>query len=84
MQDSGFISGAIKRLLSGPPIYYIWVLILLVVAGIGIGAYVKQIQHGLIVTGMTSYVSWGLYIGLCNGSIALRILDFPYESQFLF
>ena len=38
-------------------------LILLIIAGIGVGAYVKQLQHGLVVTGMTSYVSWGLYIG---------------------
>jgi molybdopterin-containing oxidoreductase family membrane subunit len=30
---------------------------------VGITAYVRQLQSGLIVTGMTSYVSWGFYIG---------------------
>lgn len=63
MERSGFISQAGKRIVKGPPIYYLWVAILLVVAAIGIAAYVKQAQTGLIVTGLTSYVSWGLYIG---------------------
>ncbi len=63
MPRSGFVSGALKRLVTGPPVYYTWVALLLIVAGIGIVAYSKQIQAGLVVTGMTSYVSWGLYIG---------------------
>jgi molybdopterin-containing oxidoreductase family membrane subunit len=36
---------------------------LTILAALGIAAYVKQLSHGLIVTGMTSYVSWGFYIG---------------------
>jgi Ni/Fe-hydrogenase subunit HybB-like protein len=63
MERSGFICQAGKRIVTGPRIYYAWVAILLVVAATGIAAYVKQAQTGLIVTGMTSYVSWGLYIG---------------------
>lgn len=49
--------------MSGPPIYYLWVGLLLVAAGVGIANYVVQLERGLIVTGMTSYVSWGFYIG---------------------
>jgi molybdopterin-containing oxidoreductase family membrane subunit len=63
MARSGFIYGTAKRLVTGPPIYYAWVALLLVVAGVGVVAYSKQLEHGLVVTGMTSYVSWGLYIG---------------------
>lgn len=63
MQRSGFIFEAGRRLVQGPPIYHFWVLLLAIVACVGIYAYTKQIESGLIVTGMTSYVSWGLYIG---------------------
>ncbi len=63
MERSGFIAGAVKRLFVGSPAYYVWVFFLLSVIAIGVSAYIKQLQHGLIVTGMTSYVSWGLYIG---------------------
>ena len=77
MAKSGFVSGVVKRLFVGPPVYYAWVLILLAVAGVGIIAYTKQLQTGLIVTGMTNYVSWGLYIGnftFCVGVAAAAVL----------
>jgi len=60
---SGFVSGAIKRLLKGPPGYYAWLAFLLMVISVGILAYAWQIKNGLVVSGMTNYVSWGLYIG---------------------
>jgi len=63
MERSGFFSGALKRLFVGQPIYYVWVIILLLGAGAGIVAYMTQLRSGLVVTGMTNYVSWGLYIG---------------------
>jgi len=58
-----FATQAVKRILLGSPLYYSWLVVLLVLAGVGISAYVKQLQTGLIVTGMTSYVSWGFYLG---------------------
>ena len=42
--------------------YYIWVAFLLTVIGWGIYAYYRQLQDGLIVTGMRDRISWGLYI----------------------
>lgn len=63
MERSGFISSAVKRLVAGPPLYYSWVLLLLVIAAVGVIAYATQLKDGLVVTGMTSFVSWGLYIG---------------------
>lgn len=47
----------------GPPLYYAWVGLLVILAGFGVTAYVQQLRVGLIATGMTSYVSWGLYLG---------------------
>ncbi len=58
-----FIVQAVKRVITGSPSYYAWVLLLLALAGVGIAGYVKQLQVGLIATGMTSYVSWGFYLG---------------------
>ncbi len=58
-----FLVGAAQRIIKGPPLYYVWVVFLLVMIAVGIGAYVRQLEVGLIATGMTSYVSWGFYIG---------------------
>jgi len=60
---SGFVSGAIERLLKRPPLYYAWLAFLSVLVSVGVLAYAWQLKNGLVVTGMTSYVSWGLYIG---------------------
>ena len=40
----------------------IWVGFLLMVMGWGIYCYIHQLRHGLGVTAMRDYVSWGLYI----------------------
>jgi molybdopterin-containing oxidoreductase family membrane subunit len=42
--------------------YYAWVAFLLIVIGWGVYAYSRQLQDGLIVTGMRDRISWGLYI----------------------
>ena len=63
MQRSAFIVEAVKRLFIGPPVYYAWMGLLTILAAVGVFAYTRQLEQGLIVTGMTSYVSWGFYIG---------------------
>ena len=42
--------------------YYVWVAFLLIVIGWGVYAYSRQLQDGLVVTGMRDRISWGLYI----------------------
>src|SRR6185436_19130199 len=42
--------------------YYLWVGSLFAVCLLGLNAYAKQFVHGLVVTGMTDQVSWGVYI----------------------
>ncbi len=40
--------------------YYIWMLLLTVLTLLGVNAYCKQLVQGLITTGMTDHVSWGM------------------------
>src|ERR1041384_3791550 len=42
--------------------YYAWMGLLSIVVLLGINAYARQFVHGLITTGMSDQVSWGVYI----------------------
>ncbi|MHB8971671.1 MAG: sulfate reduction electron transfer complex DsrMKJOP subunit DsrP [Pirellulaceae bacterium] len=42
--------------------YHLWMLTLTLIALSGLYAYCQQFVHGLVTTGMTDQVSWGLYI----------------------
>jgi Ni/Fe-hydrogenase subunit HybB-like protein len=42
--------------------WYVWVAFLIALIGIGAAAYLYQLQHGLVITGMRDSVIWGLYI----------------------
>ena len=42
--------------------YYAWMGVFTVLCLLGINAYAKQFANGLIVTGMSDEVSWGVYI----------------------
>lgn len=57
-----FIWDTIKEMTSGNRLYWGWVAGLLVVFGIGVWNYVHQLDTGLVITGMSDQVSWGLYI----------------------
>ena len=57
-----YLYDAAREMLRGSLIYWAWVLTLLVVIAAGLWFYVQQLQHGLVVTGMSDKVSWGFYI----------------------
>ncbi len=57
-----FFSDVICWALSGGIGYKVYLVTLLLIMGTGCAAYIQQFQEGLIVTGMTNIVSWGLYI----------------------
>ena len=40
----------------------LWLGFLVVVCCLGLYAYIRQLQYGLIVTGLRDYASWGIYI----------------------
>lgn len=68
--------------------YYSWMLLLTVVALFGLNAWSKQFVHGLITTGMTDQVSWGLYIsnftylvGMAAAAVMLVIPVYIYKNK---
>ncbi|SMO64492.1 prokaryotic molybdopterin-containing oxidoreductase family, membrane subunit [Saccharicrinis carchari] len=57
-----FIKDSFAEVTRGSRAYHIWMASLTVVMLFGLFNYANQLEHGLIVTGMTDRVSWGLYI----------------------
>ena len=59
----GWLRGSLRTVLHGGAAYWTWVLLLLVVIGLGTYAYALQVIHGMIVTNLPDQLSWGFYIG---------------------
>ena len=52
----------IEKALKGEPRYYMWLVFLLGIIGVGFGCWLYQINVGLGITGMGRDISWGVYI----------------------
>ncbi len=52
----------LEKALTGSRGYWLWVIFLLLVIGLGFLCYLYQLDYGLGITGMSRDVSWGLYI----------------------
>ncbi len=72
----------------GTWVYYLWMTLLTGLALLGLNAYCKQVVNGLIVTGMTDHVSWGLYIanftflvGMAAAAVMLVIPVYVYQNK---
>jgi Ni/Fe-hydrogenase subunit HybB-like protein len=70
--------------------YHLWMTVLTLVALGGLHAYSYQLVHGLVTTGMTDQVSWGLYIanftylvGLAAAAAMLVIPVYIYRNLHL-
>ena len=68
--------------------YQWWMLFLTAVSLIGLNAYCRQFTDGLITTGMTDQVSWGMYIanftflvGLAAAAVMLVIPAYIYKRE---
>jgi len=68
--------------------YQLWMLSLTVVALIGLNAWCRQLAGGLVTTGMTDHVTWGLYIanftfleGIATAAVMLVIPVFIYRDH---
>jgi len=68
--------------------YYAWMGVLTLFCLLGINAYAKQFVHGLIVTGMSDQVSWGVYIanftflvGVAAAAVMLVIPVYIYDNE---
>lgn len=68
--------------------YYTWMGGLIVVCLLGLNAYCKQFTHGLMVTGMSDEVSWGVYIanftflvGVAAAAVMMVIPVYIYKNE---
>jgi molybdopterin-containing oxidoreductase family membrane subunit len=68
--------------------YYAWIGALMLVVLLGLNAYCKQVAHGLISTGMSDQVSWGVYIsnftfivGVAAAAAMLVIPVYIYDNE---
>jgi len=72
----------LEKALKGNRGYWIWVSFLLAVAATGFFCYLRQLDYGLGVTGMSRDVSWGLYIAqftfLVGVAASAVMLVLPY------
>jgi Ni/Fe-hydrogenase subunit HybB-like protein len=60
---TGFIWTSIRIVLSGNPLYWVWITLLSALIVSGLFAFSRQATTGLTVTAMRDQVSWGFYIG---------------------
>ena len=81
-----FFKGTLVLVSKGSMAYYLWVFSLLGLAGIGLVAYLHQLNEGLIVTAMRDQVSWGFYIsnftflvGVAAAAVLLVIPAYVYH-----
>jgi len=68
--------------------YYAWMGFLTTIVLLGLNAYAKQLAHGLIVTGMSDEVSWGVYIanftflvGVAAAAVMMVIPVYIYDNE---
>jgi Ni/Fe-hydrogenase subunit HybB-like protein len=68
--------------------YYTWMGVLSVFCLLGLNAYARQFANGLIVTGMSDEVSWGVYIanftflvGVAAAAVMMVIPVYIYKNE---
>src|ERR1051325_1346682 len=83
-----FLARSARQAFHGDWRYYLWVGLLLTLCLIGLNAYARQFVHGLIVTGMTDQVSWGVYIanftfivGVAAAAVMMVIPVYIYNNE---
>jgi Ni/Fe-hydrogenase subunit HybB-like protein len=83
-----FTVDAIRELFRGSRLYAAWVALLLLLFGQGVFSYIHHLQVGLVVTGMSDQVSWGLYIanfaffvGIAAAAVLLVIPAYIFHRE---
>lgn len=51
-----------EKAIEGSRRYWLWILFLLAAIAVGLACYLRQLDRGLAITGLSRDVSWGLYI----------------------
>jgi len=60
---SQFVTASARTVLRGNPVYWAWLVFLVLLIVSGALAYARQASEGLVLTAMRDQVSWGFYIG---------------------
>jgi Ni/Fe-hydrogenase subunit HybB-like protein len=83
-----FLSRCARVAFVGDWRYYTWMGVLTVFCLLGLNAYCKQFAHGLITTGMSDEVSWGVYIanftflvGVAAAAVMMVIPVYIYDNE---
>ncbi len=83
-----FLGRCSRIALEGDWRYYTWIGVLSIIVLFGINAYCRQFVNGLIVTGMSDQVSWGVYIanftflvGVAAAAVMMVIPVYIYNNE---
>ncbi len=83
-----FLGRSAAVALEGDWRYYAWLGVLVALCAVGLNAYSRQLVDGLITTGMTDQVSWGVYIanftflvGVAAAAVMLVIPVYIYRNE---
>ncbi len=74
------ISDLTRSIVNKDELTRFWFFILIMFAGVGIWGWIIQIQNGLGVTGMSDYISWGLYIANFVFFVAVSLVGMLISS----
>ena len=83
-----FLCRCLRETFRGGWRYYVWMTLLTVISLVGLHAYCKQLVDGLITTGMSDQVSWGVYIanftflvGMAAAAVMLVVPAYIYKDE---
>jgi len=81
-----FVAGSARIALRGNTLYWSWITLLLLLIALGVSAWLRQMQTGLVSTSMRDPVSWAFYIGnftflvgVAAAAVLLVIPAYVYE-----
>jgi Ni/Fe-hydrogenase subunit HybB-like protein len=85
---TAFLADCLRWSLAGGWRFKLYVAVLLAVMGAGGVAYLRQFREGLVLTGMSDIVSWGLYIsnftffvGVAAAAVMLILPAYVYKDK---
>ena len=83
-----FLGRCFRLSFVGDARYHLWMLGLTAIALLGLHAYCRQLVDGLITTGMSDHISWGLYIanftflvGVAAAAVMMVIPVYIYRNK---
>jgi molybdopterin-containing oxidoreductase family membrane subunit len=83
-----FVWSVLKLSTDGSWRFYVWMTVLTAIALVGANAWAHQVTRGMVMTGMSDHVSWGLYIanftfavGLAAGAVMMVIPAYLYDDH---